>query len=68
MIGLSFTKENLKGENALKGTRGTNVKVLFQGLHMTRVPFLCWFIIIFLVFWIPNLTLHVKYKCVLTTN
>jgi hypothetical protein len=33
MIGLGFTKENLEGENTLKGTRGTNVKVLFQGLQ-----------------------------------
>jgi hypothetical protein len=63
-----MTKEKLKGENTLKGTRGANVKVLFQGLHMTGVSFLCWFIINVFVFWKPNLTLHVNYKCVLTTN
>jgi hypothetical protein len=27
------------GENIVKGARGTKVKVLFQGLHMTRVIF-----------------------------
>jgi hypothetical protein len=26
-----------KGENMVKGTKGTKVKVLFQGLHMTYV-------------------------------
>jgi len=27
------------GENAIKGTKGTKVKVLFQGLHMKCVNF-----------------------------
>jgi hypothetical protein len=27
----------LEGENTIKGARGTKVKVLFQGLHMTHV-------------------------------
>jgi hypothetical protein len=27
------------GENMVKGAKGTNVKVLFQGLHMTCVIF-----------------------------
>jgi len=67
-IGLGFTKENLKGENTLKGTRGANVKVFFQGLHMTNVSFLCWPILKFLNFWIPNLILYVKFKYFLTTN
>jgi hypothetical protein len=29
--------QGLRGEITFKGARGTKVKVLFQGLHMTRV-------------------------------
>jgi hypothetical protein len=52
------------GENMVKGTRVVKVKVLFQGLYMTRVIFA---LVYNLVFWIPNLTLHVRYKYVLNT-
>lgn len=31
------------GENTSKGTRGTMVKILFQGLHVTCMAFLCFF-------------------------
>ncbi len=40
----------LEGENTIKRARGTKVKVLFQGLHMTHV-IMCWFITYNFVFW-----------------
>jgi hypothetical protein len=49
----------------VKGTNGTKVKVLFQGLH---VSLLRWFIIYNFVFRIPRSTLHFRYKYMLTTN
>jgi hypothetical protein len=30
-----------KDENKIKGATGTKIKVLFYGLHMTHVLFLC---------------------------
>jgi hypothetical protein len=53
------------GENIVKGARGAKVKIIFQGLHMTR-HFENWFITLNFVFWIPTLTLHVRYKYKLT--
>ncbi len=33
-----------------------------------HMSFLCWFIILNFVFWVPHLTLHFRYKYILTTN
>jgi hypothetical protein len=62
----------LMGENMIKGTKGVYVKVPFQGLHMTHVIYMLVYNFIFYVlgtpFYVPYLTLHVKYKYILTTN
>jgi hypothetical protein len=55
------------GENIVKGAKGAKIKIHFQGLHMTHV-ILCWFINLNFVFWVPHLTLHFRYKYILTTN
>jgi hypothetical protein len=56
----------LMGENMIKGAKVVYVKVLFQGLHMTNVIFILVYNFIFYVlgtpFYVPYLTLHVKYK------
>jgi hypothetical protein len=59
-----------KGENMVKGTRGIKVEVLFQRLHMTHVIFVLvvGFLILNYAFWIPNLTLHVRYKYILAKH
>jgi len=46
-------------EITVKGNRGTKVKVLFQGLHMTHVIFTLVDNLKF-VFWMPHLTLHFR--------
>jgi hypothetical protein len=51
----------------IKVAKGTKVKVIFQGLHMTFV-ILCWFIILKLVFQVPSLTLHFRYNYIFITN
>jgi hypothetical protein len=53
----------------VKGARGAKVKVLFQGLHITCVIFVLVYDFKF-VFRIPlaPLTLHFRYKYILTTN
>jgi hypothetical protein len=51
------------GENMVKGARGSKVKVLFQGLHITHFIRV---LVYSFVSWILNLTLHVRYKCILT--
>jgi hypothetical protein len=52
----------------VKEDMGTKIKVLFQGLHMTRMLFLYWFVTLKFVFQVPLLTLHFIYKYILTTN
>jgi hypothetical protein len=49
-------------EIIIKRAKGAKVKVFFQGLHMTHVIFLHWFIIYNLVFQISHLILIFKYK------
>jgi len=47
--------------------KGAKVKILFQGLHMTRViHVLVYNLNIYIR--IPHLTLHFEYKYILTTN
>jgi len=62
----------LMGENMIEGAKGVNVKVIFQGLHMTHVISMLVYNFKFYIlgtpFNIPHLTLHVKYKYILTTN
>ncbi len=55
--------QTLNHENTIKGAKGIKVKVLFQ-----HVSFLCWFTTLKFIFWIPSLTLHVKYTYVLIAN
>jgi len=43
----------------IKVAKGVKVKVFFQGLHMTHVNFV---LVYNFIFWIPSLTLHVRYK------
>jgi len=40
----------------------------FSKDYTWHMPFLCWFIIYNFEFQIPHLTLHLKYKYILTTN
>jgi hypothetical protein len=46
------------GANIIKGAKGINVTIIFQGLHMT---FMCWFII-------SKTNSEPIYKCVLNSN
>jgi hypothetical protein len=51
-------------EITIKGTKGTKVKVFFQGLHMACVIFVLVYNLKF-VFQIPHLTFHFDYKLIL---
>jgi len=51
----------------VKGAKGSKVKVLSKD-YTWHVSFLSSFIILKFVFRISSLTLHVKYKCILTIN
>jgi hypothetical protein len=53
-----------KSQHTIKGVRGTKVKVIFQGLHMTCVIYMLVYNF-FLKFWLFSLTLYVRYKYVL---
>jgi hypothetical protein len=55
------------GEITVKGTKGAKVKVLFQGLHMTRVILTLGYNLKF-CFSDTQLALHFRYKYILTTN
>jgi hypothetical protein len=50
-----FNLQGLKGEITVKRGKGTKVKVIFQGLHMTCV-ILLWFIIYNSIFLMLDLT------------
>jgi hypothetical protein len=52
------------GKKMVKGAKGTKVKVLFQGTH-DMCHFFCWFITLNFIFWVPHLTLHLRYKYIL---
>ncbi len=65
-LDINYTSHPYWGENTVKGARGTKVKVIFQGLHMTHITFVL--VYNFNVFRVPHLTLHFKYKYVLITN
>jgi hypothetical protein len=51
----------------VKGARGAKVKVLFQGLHMICVVFVLVYIFKICILGTP-LTLHFRYKYILTMN
>jgi hypothetical protein len=57
----------LWGEITIKGTKGTKVKVLFQKLHMTCVILALVYNLKFYILDTP-LTLHFRYKYILTEN
>jgi hypothetical protein len=61
-----FIKFTKMCENTIKGIKGVKVKILFQGLHMTRIIFMLIYNLNF-TFWKSSLTLHVKYKYVWNT-
>jgi hypothetical protein len=55
----------LMGEIMAKRAKGDKVKVLFQGLQMTRIISM---LVYSFVFWIPHLTIHFRYKYMLTNK
>jgi hypothetical protein len=55
------------GQNIVKGAKGTKVKVIFQILHMTCVMFVLVYNFEIFILGTP-LTLHFRYKYILTTN
>jgi len=59
----------LMAESMIKGAKGVNVKVLFQGLHMTHVISMLVYNFKFYIlgtpFNIPHLTLHFDYRLIL---
>jgi uncharacterized membrane protein YagU involved in acid resistance len=38
-LDINYTSHSYWGENMVKGARGTKVKVIFQGMHMTHIIF-----------------------------
>ncbi len=57
------------GENIVKRAKGTKVKVIFQGLHMTHVIFVLVYNFKFIfMFWVPPPTLHFRYKYIFIKN
>ncbi len=58
-------KVHVMGEIMVKRTKNPKVKIVLQGLHMTRVFFA---LVYNFVFQIPHLILHFKYKYILITN